>query len=145
MAGRLTSDIASRFATALDGDDFAGLLPMLDDDVVYRIGNETHRGPSEVIASYRSGSELARRLFDRVEFSHRIIGTIAERTVRIDFSDILHVGDEQLEHHSIQDVVVGDDDRIESITDRPVAGERERVDAFMARHGLTREGPSVGT
>ena len=62
MAGRLTSDIASRFATALDGDDFAGLLPMLDDDVVYRIGNETHRGPSEVIASYRSGSELACRL-----------------------------------------------------------------------------------
>ena len=138
MAVPVTSDIAAAFATALDSDDFDALLPMLDDDVVYRIGTEDHHGPRAVVASYRSGSQLARSLFDRVEFSHRIVGTVAERTVRIDFSDVLHVSDDRLEHHSIQDVVIGGDGRITSIADRPVPGERERVDAFMARHSLTR-------
>lgn len=126
-------------ATALDADGFDALPPMLDDDVVYRIGGDEHRGPAAVVASYRSGSALARRLFDLVEFSHRIVGTVADRTVRIDFADILHAGGEQLEHHSVQDVVVGDDGRVLSITDRPVEGERARVGAFMERHGLTRE------
>lgn len=57
---------------------------MLDDDVVYRIGSEEDRGPNAVVASCRSGSGRARKLFDVVEFSNRIVGTVADRTVLIE-------------------------------------------------------------
>jgi limonene-1,2-epoxide hydrolase len=131
-------DVVAAFARALDADDFDALLPMLADDVVYRIGDSEHHGPTAVVRSYRSGSELARQLFDVVAFSHEIVGPIADRTVRIDFVDMLRVGDDQLIHHSIQDIQVDVVGRIVTIDDVPIDGERERVDAFLTRHDLTR-------
>jgi len=130
---------ADALASALDADDFESLVTMFDKDVVYRIGDGEHHGPAAVVASYRAGSALARRIFELVEYSHEIVGLVGARMVRIDFADTLHANGEQLDHHSIQDVEVGDDGRIVSITDQPVEGQRERDDAFMARHGLTRD------
>lgn len=134
-------ETARTFAAALDADDFDALLPMLADDIVYRIGDDEHRGPAAVIESYRSGSELARQLFDVVEFSHAIIGPVADRAVRIDFVDTLHVGGDHLEHHSVQDIRIDVAGRIAEIDDVPIDGERERVDAFLARHDLRRNPP----
>jgi len=131
-------DVAVALATALDADDFDSLLAMFDDEVVYRIADDEHHGPEAVVASYCAGSTLARRIFEQVEYSHEIIGLVADRTIRIDFADKLHANGEQLDHHSIQDIEVGEDGRIVSVTDRPVEGQQERVDAFMDRHGLTR-------
>jgi hypothetical protein len=138
-------EIAAGFAQALDADDFETLLPMLAIDVVYRVGEAEHHGPAAVAGSYRAGSELARRLFDVVTFSHQIVGVVGGRTVRIDFVDTLRVGDEELEHHSVQDVRIDEAGRIATITDVPLDGERERVDAFLKRHGLTRDEPPTGT
>jgi hypothetical protein len=132
-------DVAAALAVALDADDFVAVGSLLDADVIYRVGDDEHRGPAAVVESYRSGSELARRLFDFVEFSHTIVGLVAERTARIDFADLLHVGVESLEHHSVQDVIVGVDGQVVLITDQPLDGERARVAAFMDRHGLTHE------
>jgi len=133
-------EVAAALASALDADSFESLVTMFDEGVVYRIGDEEHHGPAAVIASYRDGSALARRIFETVEYSHEIVGIVSDRTVRIDFADTLHANGEQLDRHSIQDIEVGDDGRIVSITDQPVVGQREQDDAFMARHGLTREG-----
>jgi hypothetical protein len=81
---------------------------------------------------------MARGLFDRVDFDHRLVGLVAPRTVRVDFSDRLEVGGDVFDHHSVQDIEVGDDAAIVSIVDQPVDGQRERLDAFMKVHGLTR-------
>ena len=130
--------VATAFATVLDADDLDSLVTMLSDDVVYRIGDAVHRGPDAVVASYRDGSALARTIFEQVTYSHDIVGLVGARTVRIDFADDLAEGGEDFDHHSIQDVEVGRDGRIVAITDRPVEGQRAQLDAFMARHGLTR-------
>lgn len=131
--------VVGAFAAALDADDFESVTEMVDEEVVYRIGDVVHRGPAAVVASYRDGSALARRIFERVEYSHEVVGVVGVGTVRVDFADTLHAGGETLDHHSIQDVEVGRDGRIVSITDLPVERERDRVDAFMARHGLSRD------
>ncbi len=131
--------VAARLAAALDADDFDAVAAMLRDDVVYRIGDAVHHGPDAVVRSYRDGSALAKRIFDHVEYSHEIVGAVGERTVRIDFGDDLVANGEHLDHHSVQDVEIDRDGRIVMITDRPVPGQKERGDAFLARHGLSRD------
>lgn len=135
---RTPIDTVSILAQALDGDDFVTVRSLLDPDVTYGIGGELHRGPDAVVQSYSAGSAMARELFDQVDFDHTLVGLVAPRTVRVDFSDRLEVAGDVFDHHSVQDIEVGDDAAIVSIVDRPVDGQRERLDAFMKDHGLTR-------
>lgn len=125
-------------ADALDADDFGSVESHLHPQVTYRIGGTEHCGPRDVVASYRAGSALARRLFDRVEFAHTIVGLVGERTVRVDFVDVLGAGGDALEHHSVQDVTVDADGSVVEIVDHPVEGEAARLEEFLARHGLHR-------
>jgi hypothetical protein len=125
-------------AGALDADDFGSVEQRLHPDVVYTIDNTIHEGSEAVTASYRRGSEMARRLFDHVDFDHAVVGLVDGRTARVDFEDRLESGGEVLVHHSVQDIEVDPAGLVIRITDRPVAGEAGRGDAFMARHGLER-------
>jgi ketosteroid isomerase-like protein len=129
---------AAALATALDADDFTAVEALLHPDVTYRIGGDEHRGPAAVVDSYRNGSALARRLFDRVVFDHTIVGLVGDRTARIDFVDALEVAGDVLEHHSLQDVTVAADGSVVAIVDHPVEGEAACLEAFLARHGRRR-------
>jgi hypothetical protein len=131
-------DVVGQLARALDADDFDTLRSLLHPDVIYRIGAEAHRGQDAVIDSYSAGSALARELFDRVVFDHTVLGLVGDRTVRVDFSDRLEAAGAVFDHHSVQDVEVDDEGSVVAIVDKPIAGQRERLDAFMEKHGLTR-------
>ena len=111
---------------ALDADDFERVEACLHPDVTYRINGTTQRGPGEVVASYRAGSALARRIFDHVGFGHEIIGFVDGDTIRVDFSDRLEANGESFEHHSVQDITVGTSGTILAIGDRPVDGQQTR-------------------
>ena len=128
-------------ASALDGDDFGVVRSLLHPDVTYRIGGDEYRGPDAVVRSYSEGSARARALFDRVEFDHTVVGLIGDRTVRVDFSDRLEVAGDFVVHHSVQDIEVGRDSMVVTIIDRPVVGQRERIDGFLRDHGLSRSPP----
>lgn len=127
-------------ARALDGDDYETVASVLSPDVEYAIGNELHRGKDAVVASYRTASELAHRLFDRVVYGHEILPADQSRPFRVRYSDDLTVGDETLRHIAEQRVTAVEDVGVTRILNVDVPGERERVDAFMTRHGLSREG-----
>ncbi|HUV48525.1 MAG TPA: hypothetical protein VMX11_06065 [Actinomycetes bacterium] len=131
-------EVARRLARALDADDFAAARLLLHSAITYRIGADEHRGPDDVLRSYSEGSARARSLFDRVDFDHTVIGLVNDQTVRVDFSDRLEVAEDVLVHHSVQDIEVGPDSTVISIVDRPVVGQRERIDAFLISHGLAR-------
>ncbi len=135
-------DAVVLLARALDEDDFVTVRSLLDPEVTYRIGSELHRGPDAVVQSYSEGSALARHLFDRVGFDHTVVGLVDDRTVRVDFSDRLEVAGDVFDHHSVQDIVVGERSMIVSIVDQPVTGQRERLDGFMRDHGLVRPNAS---
>jgi hypothetical protein len=125
-------------ALALDRDDFDGVVQYLHPDVIYEIGGVVHRGAAAVVESYRSGSASAREIFDDVQFDHTVLGPVADRTIRVDFSDRLTADGEQFEHHSVQDITVDLTDRVTHIVDRPVEGQRSRLDEFMSRHRRVR-------
>jgi hypothetical protein len=131
-------EVVSTLAKALDADDFGRVEACLHPEVTYRINGATPRGPSAVVKSYRTGSELARSIFDHVEFEHDIVGFVERDTIRVDFSDLLEANGESFEHHSVQDITVDPSGTVLSIVDQPVAGQHTRLDEFMNRHGLGR-------
>jgi hypothetical protein len=132
-------DLVERLAEALDGDDYATAASVMADRVEYAIGERRLRGPDSVVASYRGSSETAHRLFDRVEYGHHVVPTDDPNTFRVSYSDTLSVAGETLEHMAEQHVTVVPGEGVVRIVNVDLPGERERVDAFMRRHGLRRE------
>ncbi len=130
-------DLVEKLAQALDDDDYEAAGAVLAPNVTYDIGDDTSHGRDAVLESYRKASEMAHRLFDEVGYDHETIDEGRGR-FRIHYGDILTVGDETMRHKAEQMVTVEPGLGVVHIEDRPVPGERERVDEFLRRHGLTR-------
>lgn len=132
-------DLVERLATALDGDDYPTAASVMARRVRYRIGDQDLTGPDAVVASYRAASEMAHRLFDLVEYGHRVIPSDDPYTFRVSYSDTLTVAGETLRHRAEQEVTVAPDEGVVRIVNVELPGETEKVDAFLERHGLARD------
>lgn len=126
-------------ANALDNDDYETGLATLSPDVVYDIGDERLTGAAAILASYRSASESAHRMFDEVGYDSTVFDTDEPGTFRISYLDILTANGETHTHHAEQILTASDEMGITHILNVEVPGERAKVDEFMARHGITRE------
>lgn len=131
-------DLVERLAVALDGDDYPTAASVMAERVRYTIGDQELTGPDAVVASYRTASEMAHRLFDQVEYGHSVIPTDDPHTFRVSYSDTLTVAGETLRHMAEQEVTVAPDAGVVRIVNVELPGEKEKVDAFLERHGLSR-------
>jgi hypothetical protein len=125
------------FAAALDADDLTAAAVFLDPSCTYVVGDATHVGTNEVMASYRAGSELARRLFASVRYDHDPPIEIGPGSYRVRFVDELTAGGEIHIHVAVQDLSLRSG-RIVRIVDHDLPAERAELDAFMRRHGIDR-------
>ena len=125
-------------ARALDADDYEMAASVLSDQVEYSIGEDVIHGPAAILASYREASEMAHRLFDSVSYGHVVNATDDPLFFRVSYSDELTVAGETLKHMAEQHVTVAADEGVVEIVNVDLPGEREKVDEFMARHGLSR-------
>lgn len=133
------TEVVERLADALDRDDYVTAASLMADRIEYTIGEQEMSGPEAVIASYRDASQMAQRLFDGVEYGHQVMPTDDTNTFRVSYSDTLTVAGETLTHMAEQRVTVAPGEGVVRIVNIEVPGEREKVDAFMERHGLTRD------
>lgn len=133
------SEYVESLADALDADDFETAAARMTDDVVYTIGDRVYEGPDAIVASYRESSEMARRIFDEVGYDHVVHPTDDPNTFRVSYSDILTVGDDVLTHQAEQHLTVLPGSGVVRIVNVEVPGEREKLDEFLAAHGLTRD------
>lgn len=129
--------VVARLAAARDADDFDTVSHLLARDCVYTIGEAIQSGPEAITASYRQGSVLAHRLFEAVAFSHQIVA-VNERTVLVDFEDVLTYRGDLLVHHSLQEFTVSRGGVITGISDVSDPSEGAKVQEFETRHGLRR-------
>ena len=136
---RSPRDYVETLAQALDGDDYETAAAVMADEVVYTIGDRVLHGREETVASYREASAMARRLFDEVDYDHVVYPTADANTFRVGYSDILTVGGETLAHMAEQHVTVAPRAGVAKIVNVDVPGEREKVDEFLTRHGLSRD------
>ena len=131
-------DLVSRLAVALDSDDYVTALSTLADDVRYEVGGETLIGPQAVVDSYEAASIMAHKLFDEVGYDHEIVQSSPEGDFTINYVDILTIDDETLVHHARQKLTVDPNNGVTHIVNVELPGERDKVDAFLERHGKSR-------
>lgn len=131
-------EYVNALADALDADDFETAAANMADGVVYTIGDRVFGGPDAIVASYRESSEMARRLFDEVGYDHVVFPTDDPNTFRVSYSDILTVDGDVLTHMAEQHLTVAPGVGVVRIVNVEVPGERERLDEFLAGHGLSR-------
>jgi hypothetical protein len=132
-------DLVERLAAALDADDYPTAASVMAERVRYTIGEEDLTGPEAVVAGYRAASEMAHRLFDRVEYGHRVIPSDSPHAFRVRYSDTLTVAGETLRHMAERQVTVAPGEGVVRIVNVELPGETAKVDAFLERHGLTRD------
>lgn len=131
-------DIVEQLAEALDRDDYTAAASTMADRVEYSIGDRELTGPKAVVDSYRTASGVAHSLFDRVEYGHQVSTTDDPNTFRVSYSDTLILSGETLTHMAEQHVTVAPGEGVVRIINVDVPGERDKVDAFLERHGLSR-------
>lgn len=81
----------TRFALALDAEDYPAAKRLLSDACEYACRGGIHRGPEAIIASYRGNGDAA-RAYDSIDYESRVERE-SPRCFRIRFvDDISHAG-----------------------------------------------------
>ncbi len=130
------AQIVRRFATALDRCDYAEATRYVAADCRYEIGAQQLLGPEAIIASYRESAEWGRRVLDQV---------IYESDVQQEAGAFSVLYTDRLTHHGETHVYrcrqwlwLDSAGRIVRIVHEELPGEREKLDAFFAKHGIKR-------
>ncbi len=129
---------ATAFATALDRDDFTAAGGLVADACVYDTGRETLNGRAAILASYADATAWAHAKFDDVRYESEI-ESVSGTTATVRFTDYLvKAGGQFHRHRCRQDVTVGPAGTIVRIAHREIAGEREKLEAFLRTCGIER-------
>jgi hypothetical protein len=128
--GRLVT--ASRFAAALDAEDYSTARALLAGDCIYDTGAARITGTDALIESYGANGEAARRRFDEVEYASSVEAS-GPLGVVINFTDRLRLGSQWHEFHCRQHVRVGPGGLIEQIRHEDLPNERQRLKDFEGR------------
>jgi len=79
-------DVAERFASALDADDFLEAAHLLEEDCLYSTHGREIRGREHVMASFVEASDWAHANLDKITYEHTLVHSQAAATIR--FVDI---------------------------------------------------------
>jgi hypothetical protein len=126
-------DVAQRFASALDAEDYEAVRQLLAPSCVYHARSGVLIGSDALLASYRSAAASA-RLLESVEYASTVLDAGPSGAV-VEFSDhLLHLGRSHT-YRCRQAIRVNAAGLIETIQHEELAGERERLEAFLTSVG----------
>jgi hypothetical protein len=130
-------NLGSRFAAALDGEDYDTAARLIAPDGEYVTSKGTLVGPGPIVASYREAGDWARANIDVIAYESSV-RVDQEGLVVVTFVDHLeHAG---LKHtYSCEQVLsIDPEGRIQRIVHREIVGEGEACDEFFRRIGVKR-------
>jgi hypothetical protein len=133
MSGSGAIATATALAQALDHEDYDTARALLADDCAYTIRDQRIDGADAIIASYRTNADAGHQQFEDVRFESAV-SAISPNEARIDYTDYVECAGEKLVHRCAQLVTVDDTGKVTAITHVDLPGEREKLEAFKARH-----------
>ena len=134
MAASAPIDIATRFAAALDAEDYPPARALLADECVYTIRGTTHKGPDAIIASYREAGEEAARMFDEIVYVSKVDAGDGGWFIITYFDRVRHAGLDL--HYTCEQRIRIEQGLIRQIEHRDIPEEREKLESFKRRVGL---------
>ena len=127
-------DIVTRFARALDAEDYAAARLLLHDQCEYECRGEFFTGPEAILASYQENGDAGRNEFDEIAYESSVTVT-GDSTAVIDFVDHLTRNGKQLTFRCRQWVEVNPAGWIIRIRHIDLPGEREALAEFREQSG----------
>lgn len=129
--------LAERFAQALDEEDYTSAAALIASTCVYTTGEETHRGPAAIIASYRSHGNWAAQHLEQVRYESRV--RAGERGgVVVTFVDHVEHAGHAHTYQCEQHLSFDEQALISAIQHVELPGEREGLQEFFVAVGLAR-------
>jgi hypothetical protein len=129
-------DLGRQFAGALDARDYARAAGFLAVDCRYeRTGQETLFGPHAICDSYRQSDVRAQCAFDSVVYRSEASSDVTGG-IRLTFFDELVSGVATHVFRCAQIVYFDENQKVERISLVEIVGERDRLNAFCAAHGI---------
>ena len=123
-------EIVSRFASALDAEDYSAAHDLLAEGCVYHAPKDTVlTGPDAIIASYRGNGDRARDRFDTIRYSHEVRQD-DEETFTIAYRDELTQAGRSHTFTCCQ-VAHCRAGQIDKIIHQELPEQREALDAFL--------------
>jgi limonene-1,2-epoxide hydrolase len=123
-------EIATRFAQALDHEDYPAAIELLSDTCVYHIRGKTHQGPEAIIASYQSNGDQATQNFDSITYGSSVRPSDDNRIIIEFWDQITHRG--RIHKHQCEQWLRVKDGFITEIEHKDLLGEVEGLNAFKA-------------
>lgn len=128
------SDIAARFATALDDEDYTTAMACLAENCVYESPTGKVTARESIITSYQDNGDSARDRFDSIVYSHRI-RSLDNDWFEVTFVDELTVKKRRHVFRCQQKIRVRAGAIVE-IVHKEIPGERDQLNQFLKATGL---------
>ncbi len=130
--------VASRFAAALDAENYETVAMLLSPDCEYAARGGALVGPDAIVASYREAGKWVKANIASVTYESSV-RAVNESSAVITFVD--HLEDSGLRHsyRCEQSIEIRADGKIIRIAHVEMPGEREAADAFLRRIGVSRD------
>jgi SnoaL-like domain len=129
------SELALRFARALDREDYDVVRALLAPSCCYDSPNGRIEGADEIVDSYRRAGKIARALFESHEFGSALLATTGA-TADVSFSDILAKGGWKHVYRFEQRLHFSAGALVSRIVHRELPEERERLREFCRTAGV---------
>lgn len=129
-------EVAKRFASALDQEDYETAISLLSDDCWYLCRGKRFQGPGEIIESYRTNGDEGSQSFETIEYESEV-HALSDRSALIRFKDHLSHRGETFTFECDQQIEIDDDGRIAQIRHVDLSGQREALEAFKKRVGIS--------
>jgi hypothetical protein len=123
------AETGTRFAAALDADDFDAVRWVLAAGCRYEIRGTVLVGPDAILESYRSASEGAKQEFDSVRYESLVVA-FGAGTVTVEFADHVERNGKAHTFRCRQRLTLDADGRVVGIVHEDLPGERERLTEF---------------
>ena len=130
------SNVASRFAVALDTEDYETVAELLSIDCEYVARSGVLIGPVAIVASYREAGAWAKASISSVTYESSV-RVVDEKFAVVTFVD--HFEDSGLRHsyRCEQSLSIRADGKICRIVHLEIPGQREAADSFLRQIGVS--------
>ena len=130
-------DIARKFATALDNEDWSTVRSLLSHTCEYRCRGRLISGREAIVQSYRENAAWGRQHLDGIQYASQVTPR-GDTSFSIMFTDKISVGRAEHIYRCTQRVELDPDCRIARITHRELPGQKAALNKFLKRYGFQR-------
>jgi hypothetical protein len=130
-------DLAQRFATLMDNNEYVEAGKMMADDCQYLYQDKQIEGVSAILKKYTDNYESGSKTLDEIQFTSEVEYIESDSIYRLKYLDRIRKGDSWFEHRCEQHIKF-ENGKIKNIIHVDLPGEAEKLKHWLDEMGIKR-------